>query len=90
MERGKIIEKNNKLIQKYEPIYKYPEKNNGRAQFYAPVKQFLGIYIDTLYFNLMVIWLMTFLFYLMLQYNTMKKIMDSIQKIKIRLPDFKS
>ena len=83
MEKQKIAESRIKLIQKAEPIYKLPEKNNGRAHFYAPVKRIIGIYIDTPTFNLCIIWIMTILLYLMVRYNTLKSIMVFLNKIKI-------
>jgi len=55
-----------KLIQKSNPVYMYPESNKGRAHYFSPVKLFLGREFDTKIFNVMVLWFMTFLLYLLL------------------------
>ena len=81
LERQKIVESNGKLIQKAEPVFKLPEKNNGRAHFYAPVKKITGLYVDTLAFNLIVIWLMAIILYISLQYNVIQKLFVFFQNV---------
>ena len=53
-------ENNTNIIQKSDPIYLDPYDNNYfKSHFYAPSKKIFGFYIDTLYANVIVIWLMT-------------------------------
>lgn len=61
-----IIEGNNELIRKYRPVYQIPESKIGRAQFYASEKIIGKIHIKTLWFNVLVILLFTFVLYILL------------------------
>ena len=72
----KILETDDELIQKKDPIFNIPESRFGNAQFYAPVKRIGSTTIDTFYFNIIVIWLITAFFYLTLLHDTLRKIMD--------------
>jgi len=68
-----IIEWNDQLVRKKDPIYMEPESPFGRAHFYAPVKKLGNLSIDTFWFNLIVIWLSTGIFYLTLVYDLLRK-----------------
>jgi len=72
----KYIEVDNRIIPKKDPIYVLPESDYGRAHFYAAYKRLNGQYIDTLWFNLVVIWLMTFILYAILLTNGLAKILE--------------
>ncbi|HEX8040408.1 MAG TPA: ABC transporter permease, partial [Chryseosolibacter sp.] len=77
-ETNRIIEKDGKLIQKIFPVYKNPEPENlvdFNAQFYMPAKHFLNADLDTFYFNVAVIWLMSFLLAVTLYYDVLRKIL---------------
>ena len=80
----KIYETDKRLIQKADPVFMYPESNFGRSHFYAPAKKFNGKYIDTLMFNLMVIWLMTFFLYILLLVDGLRIIVTYFENIKFR------
>ena len=61
-EPQRIIERDSRLYQKIYPIYMTPQPGHlldFRTEFYVPVKHFLGQYIDTFYFNILVIWSMS-------------------------------
>lgn len=79
----KIVEIDNHLIQHYEPIYKYPESNIGRAHFYAPFKKIGNAIIDTYWFNMMVIWFTSLLLYVTLLGDGLKKLLDFLGTIKL-------
>ena len=67
------------LIQMHDPIYEMPWVNNifdYRAQFYSPVKYFLGHKFNTFWFNMWVVWLMTAFCYVALYYDWLKRAMD--------------
>ena len=67
------------LIQMTKPIYETPWANNifdYRAQFYSPVKFFLGHEFNTFWFNMWVVWLMTAFCYVALYYDWLKRAMD--------------
>ncbi len=74
MELSRIIRKNDELIQMYEPIYKQPESKYGRAQYCAPYKMIGNFKIPTLWFNIIVLWLMSLVFYILLRYKVFAKI----------------
>ncbi|HNL47112.1 MAG TPA: ATP-binding cassette domain-containing protein, partial [Cyclobacteriaceae bacterium] len=80
-ETHRTVEKDGKLIQKIYPIYKDPDpdhKIDFNAQFYMPKKHFLGYNIDTFYFNLGVIWSMSFVLAIALYFDVLRKIIDGI------------
>lgn len=80
-ETAKIIEFKNELKQKLDPIYMDPESNFIKAHFYAPVKRIFGKEIDTYKVNVMVLWLMTIGFYLVLYFRLLKKLLDSGERV---------
>ena len=62
----KVYESEDLFIQKKDPIYTLPYSNIGRAHFYAPVKIVAGYKFDTVWFNIIVVWLLSaFLYYLL-------------------------
>jgi len=73
----RILEKNGRLIQKVYPIYydpRHPEHPlDFRTKFFAPKKYFFGLYLDTLYFNLGVIWAMTLFLFITLYLELLRK-----------------
>jgi len=81
-ELNKIIEFNGELIQNAEPIYKFPDHNYGRAHFYSPVKILFGKTIDTMWFNIGVLWLMSLVLYFVLLFDGLRKGINLIGKLK--------
>ena len=80
----KSIETSKKIIQKSEPVYMKPTSRYGRAQFYAPYKQIGEIKIDTYWFNVIVLWLITFILYIALYYKYLQKLVDGFGNIKLK------
>jgi hypothetical protein len=88
-ESHRIIEKDGKLVQKIYPIYKDPDPEHRvdfDAQFYMPRKHFLNKNIDTFYFNLAVIWLMTLVLAFTLYHEILLKIIDGLGTVFNPLP----
>ncbi|MDX9769701.1 MAG: ATP-binding cassette domain-containing protein [Tenuifilaceae bacterium] len=83
-EVNKYLETDGRVIRKYEPIFMRPEHSWGRAHFYAPVKKFNNQYVDTIWFNLAVIWMASLLLFVTLQVNLLGWVISHIEKIKIR------
>jgi len=79
----KIITYHNQIIQLKDPIYHIPDNKYGRAHFYAPVKKLANATIDTYWFNLIIIWLMSLFMYITLQTDLFRKGMEYIERIKI-------
>ncbi len=69
----KRFETSGKIIQRYEPVYMKPVSRYGRAQFYAPYKQLGEKKINTLRFNIIVLWLASLLLYIALYYKLFQK-----------------
>jgi hypothetical protein len=73
----RIVEWKGELIQKLYPIYfnehKPENRFDFRDNFFIPAKYFMGQKIDTLYFNLCMIWLMTIILYITLYYELLQK-----------------
>jgi ABC-type multidrug transport system ATPase subunit len=75
-ETVRIVEYKGKLIQKIDPIYLDPEHNLIKAHFYAPQKKIFGTYYSTFLVNTLVIWFMSLLFYFVLYFRGLKKLLD--------------
>jgi hypothetical protein len=77
-----VIEKN-KIIRAKSAIYRYPESKWGRAHFFAPAKRIGNFYIDTLYFNIIFIWLTIALLFVMLYFDLLRKIISYFETIRL-------
>ena len=60
----KVIELDNHLEIRTQPIYRDGE--GIFSHFFAPNKSIFGVKIDTIYFNVLVIWVMTLLLFVLL------------------------
>ncbi len=78
-----IRETEDELIQLKNPVYKTPDSNYGRAQFYAPEKILFGKKIDTFWFNIMVIWFTSLIMYIVLLTDALRKFLEFTGKFKI-------
>ena len=77
-ESDKIIEDNNRLYRKYEPIFYVSQSKIGRSHFFAPFKRVGNILIGTFWFNIMAIWLMSFVLYIALSQNWIYRIIKKL------------
>lgn len=84
----KMYDTPDRIIQKSDPVFMEPGSHIGRAHFYAPYKMIGNRRIDTLWFNMMMIWLMNMTFFIMLYFNVIKGLLDLLERINI--PGFKS
>ncbi|HUX54443.1 MAG TPA: ATP-binding cassette domain-containing protein [Williamwhitmania sp.] len=75
-EVDRIIEFDNHLIQKVDPIFEYPEGSFIRAHFYSPVKPIFGHFYSTFWINVVVIWLMSGMLYLILYFRLLRKLLE--------------
>ncbi len=80
----KIMEKNEKLIRKYEPIFQEPGSRFGRAQLYAPYKMLGGLRIDTLWFNVLTIWVYSFFLYAALYFDLLRKVLTKFESFRFK------
>ena len=80
----RILEKDHRYIRKFEPIYMTPTCRYGRAQLYAPEKRIGNWLMDTLWFNVIIIWLMTLFLYMTLYFDLLRKVLTFIESIRLR------
>ncbi|RLD83595.1 MAG: ABC transporter, partial [Bacteroidetes bacterium] len=80
----KIAEtEDHRLIQMKDPIFKKPETEYGRAHFYASKKYLFGMQIETLWFNMAIIWLSIVFMYIMLLFNGFKRMIEYVSNFNI-------
>lgn len=83
-ELEKIVVHGNRLIRRYNPVYAIPTAVNGRAHLFAPIKRIGKISINTFWFNVMVLWVMTAFFYLSLWTNFFRIVNRYMERFKFR------
>jgi ABC-type multidrug transport system ATPase subunit len=83
-EKNKILEYDYQLVQHYDPIYQDPYVGSIftlRTHFFSPLKPFLGKTLDTFWYNIAVIWLLTLFLYLALYFEWLKKLINLSQRL---------
>ncbi|HYQ57352.1 MAG TPA: ABC transporter permease, partial [Draconibacterium sp.] len=80
---NKIYIANNRLYQGDEPIYRKPVNNNGTAHFYSAYKYIGTLKIDTAIFNIIVIWIMTFLLMVALYFDVLNKALTYVENWRL-------
>ncbi|MGF1585883.1 MAG: ATP-binding cassette domain-containing protein [Bacteroidales bacterium] len=78
---NRIVEYNNRLYQKADPVYRDPQNKFIKAQFYSPSKSIFGITLHTMWVNLFIIWVMTLFLYVLLYFRVLRKVIDYIGEI---------
>lgn len=78
-----IIEVDNMLIQRQDPVYLDPE--GFRAHFFAPRKNLFGRYVETFWANIGVIWIMAVTLMITLYFDLFKKTLDGLEKLTSKL-----
>ena len=73
-EKNKIIASGGRLYQQSDPVFLLPE--TVRSHFYAPSKYFFGTWVDTYWFNMAMIWMLSVLFYLVLYFDLLRRLVD--------------
>jgi hypothetical protein len=80
---NKIYDADDRLIQKADPIFMAPGSRFGRAHFFAPFKQIGNLKIETLMFNMLVVWLMIFCLFVTLYFNLLKRFIRFLESLKL-------
>lgn len=83
-EINRITEFKGELFQKIDPIYLDPRSNLIKSHFYAPRKKFLGNYFNTFWVNIIVIWLMAALLYIVLYFRLLKRALDFFEQKRFK------
>jgi len=79
----KLKEHDKFILQKADPVFMKPISKVGRAHFYAPYKLIGSKKIDTLTFNILVIWLMSFVLFGTLYFNSLKVLLRRLESMSI-------
>jgi hypothetical protein len=75
--KDKIILADDHLVRKYEPLYINSTATGlFAAPFYAHAKSFMGMQLCTMAFNLIIIWLMAAMLYVVLYFDLLRKLLD--------------
>ncbi len=76
--KKRVVVSKDELVQKIYPVYARNENPKHaldfRTNFYYPEKYFAGKYIDTIVFNILVIWMMTLLLFIALYFDVLRKL----------------
>lgn len=84
----RVVEYDGQLVQKIYPIYFDDHKStyglDFSANLFQPTKRIFGVTFDTLYFNITVIWCMTFVLFIMLYFDLLKRFMNIFEYKKYR------
>ncbi len=82
-ELNKIIEFEEQLVQKSDPIYR--DAKGFRAHFFAPSKQLFGYSLDTFWINILVILGMTFSLFISLYFDILKRTIDWLGELTTKV-----
>lgn len=66
-----------------DAIFRVPRNDSWRAHFYAPVKNFFHQWIDTFWFNLIIIWLFSASLFLFLYYDVIRKGLTYMETLRL-------
>jgi ABC-type multidrug transport system ATPase subunit len=77
-----IINDDNQMISKTNPIYFNSQSNQNvihfRTHFYTPYKALFGQFIDTFWFNILIIWSITLFFFMLLYFDLVRRLIENI------------
>jgi len=82
--KDRILEYKGKLIQTINPIFQLPHpayRLDYRTAFFVPKKNLAGYFISTYWFDILIIWLMTLMCYILLYMEFLRKIVDFFTRI---------
>jgi hypothetical protein len=72
------------IVLKYQPGYLKGTSKVGRAHFYAPSKMIGNLEIDTYWFDIIIVWIVSVLLYVALYYNLFRKLVDYLGDLRIK------
>jgi len=83
-EINKIYEIDDALIQKKDPVYMNPTSNIGRAHFYAPVKIINQVKIETIWYNIFMMWVGCGILYFALYFDLIRKGIKYLESLNLK------
>ncbi len=83
-ELAEYIIYDNEFVRMRDPIFTPPRSNTGRAQFYAPYKKVAGLKIDTFWYNILIIWLSSVVWGIILYYDILRKLIRYFENMQLQ------
>jgi hypothetical protein len=83
--KKRLLEYKGQLIQQINPIFQSPSTDNPlnyRTAFFVSEKNLLGLTVSTFVFDLLVIWSMSVVFYILLYFEAFRKLIGMFSKFK--------
>lgn len=80
----KLVIANNRVVSRFNPAYSLPTSVGGRAHLFAPAKRIGSLTINTIWFNTLVIWIMSGILYLSLWGNVLREINRYLERFRFR------
>lgn len=80
----KISEMGGRFIQRTDPVFLDPQSDLLRSQFFAPRKKLFGIYIDTFWANILVLWFMSISLMITLYFDVLKRLISIAEELPER------
>jgi hypothetical protein len=75
---------NGHIIKLKDPIFTLPFSKYGRAHFYAPMKRIGNYYYDTFWFDIVFMWLTTIMWFVVLYFDLLFKVIKYFENIRLR------
>jgi ABC-type multidrug transport system ATPase subunit len=79
-----IVEVDGRFIRKFKLGYMRPTSTKGKAHLYAPIKRLGRFEYDTMWFNMVVIWLYTLLLYVTLRADLLRRVINISETRRLR------
>ncbi len=77
MVKDKVVLADHRIVRRFEPVFQESkEKGIFAAPFYSYSKSLFGIQMETIWFNLIILWGMTVLLYVTLYFDWLRKILE--------------
>ena len=74
----------NEIIYLRDPVYRLPDSHIGRAHYFAPAKFIGNLKIDTFWFNIIRIWASILIWYVILYFDVLNRIISYFESIRLR------
>ena len=79
----RLVITDEKIIQRFEPVFhENPNESFSKAPMFSYSKNVFGNKTNTLYINILVIWLMSLTLYITLQFDIFRKVIELFSKRK--------
>ncbi|MBN1989588.1 MAG: ATP-binding cassette domain-containing protein [Bacteroidales bacterium] len=80
-EKQKLIKTPNAIIRNFEPIYRSPKRKNGVSHFFSATKRLGALQIPTIWFNVLIIWVISGLLYIALYFDCLKRLLHYLKRL---------